>query len=59
MKFRSESYGDEKLQRMGSLSEMVAKLPTFGFVKHFIILYLHIKRTSAFDWFIFKLICSP
>lgn len=47
MKFRSESYGNEKLQRVGNLSEMVAKLPSFGFVKHFIILCLHIKRTSA------------
>lgn len=32
---------------VGSLSEMTAKVPSFGFVKHFIILCLHIKRTSV------------
>lgn len=34
-------------RRMGSLSKMATKLPSFGCVKHFIILCLLIKRTAA------------
>lgn len=38
-KLRGESNGDEELG-VGSLSDMAAERPSFGFVKHFMILCL-------------------